>query len=109
MYFTIYSVLFLEDKQNIQELCTNLQSTMAVESWNMYIIFCVVWASGTYSKNLQPEETKETMAFRNGNQVPENFPGVPGNQVIEGRAVGNKVGAVAKHVATNKGNFFFTH
>jgi hypothetical protein len=64
MYFTIYSVLFLEDKQKIQELCANSQLTMAVENWNMYVIFLLVWAWGTYSKKLQSGETKTS---RHGN------------------------------------------
>ncbi len=46
MYFTIYSVLFLEDKPKIQELCANSQSTMEVGNSNMYVILFVVWASG---------------------------------------------------------------
>ncbi len=49
MYFTIYSVLFLDDKPKIQELYANSQTTMAVENWNMYVIFFVVWASGPNS------------------------------------------------------------
>ncbi len=42
MYFTIYSMLFLEDKAEIEELCANLQSTMAVE-WNMHVILLCGW------------------------------------------------------------------
>jgi hypothetical protein len=58
-YFTFYSMLFLEDKTKIQELCANSQSTMADD-----INFFCVLGPGKYSKKLQSEETT---AFRHGN------------------------------------------
>jgi hypothetical protein len=37
MYFTIYSMLFLEDMPKIQALCANSQSTMAVDIRNVQL------------------------------------------------------------------------
>jgi hypothetical protein len=47
MYFTIYSMLFLEDRPKIHALCANSQSTMAVDIRNMQLtgpIFKTKWS-----------------------------------------------------------------
>ena len=55
MYFTFYSMLFLEDKLKIQELCANSQSTMLKCDC---IFFC-----GSGREGIQFDET---MPFRHG-------------------------------------------
>jgi hypothetical protein len=64
MYFTIYSMLFLEDRPTIQALCANSQSTMAVDIRNMQLTGPIFKKMGPARRDLLILSREETLALR---------------------------------------------